>query len=178
MAGKQKAAERFAAFNLDVAMGKFSVFVKMEPEMDAAMARRDALSAAQSAFRGANGMTLRGDPREVAALPEGAFSVKGAEGWAWMNRGWIPEVVVKAEAAPAPAFQPTSAQLIDSIRTLLEEANTVWALLPEGERALLDVLAGADDRALGACLSDGLKAAKAATGRLLHPADLPSSPEL
>ncbi|MEM8515093.1 hypothetical protein RCH14_004453 [Massilia sp. MP_M2] len=178
MASKQKVANRFAAFNVDSPMGKFAVFVKLEPEMNAAMAREDALSAAQSEFRGAHGLMLRGDAHEVAEVPAEAFAAKGASGWAWLQRGWLPALEVAAVAVPVQVFEPGSAQLIESIQTLLEEANTIWALLPEGERALLDVLAGTGDRALGACLSDGLKAAKAATGQLAHQADPLSSPEM
>lgn len=178
MATSRKAAARFAAFNVDAALGKFAVFVKLEPEMNAAMARSDALSAAQSELRVAHGLALRGDAREVAELPVEAFATKGAEGWAWMQRGWLPDPEVAAVAAPVQTFEPSSAQLIESIKTLLEEANTVWTLLPEGERALLDVLAGTGDRALGKCLSDGLNAVKAATGQLAHQSDPLSSPQM
>lgn len=166
MAAAKDQAERFAAFNVDTPMGKFAVFVKLEAAMSAAMAREDAINAVRGDFYGAHGLSLRGEPREIAALPGEAFATKSAAGWAWLQRGYLPELEAAQEGAPHPGFQPTPAQLIDSITTLLEEANTVWSLLPESDRALINVLGGAEGRSLGGCLSDGLKAAKSATGRL------------
>ena len=84
-AAKQK--DSYMAFNVDSAMGKFTVIVKTEKGAAELDAIRDAREAVKSELHGLGSTQVIPGGKVMKSIPADAWDAKSAKGWAWMIKG-------------------------------------------------------------------------------------------
>ena len=85
---KSRKQARFASFDADTPMGKFTAIVKWEDGMSERDARTDAFSLMISAFGKA--VKVGDKARFLAKLPEGVWEEEKCKGWGWVAKGILP----------------------------------------------------------------------------------------
>lgn len=133
-----KKKDGYMAFNVDSAMGKFTVIVKTEKGAAELDAIRDAREAVKSELHGLGSTQVIPGGKVMKSVPDDAWDVKSAKGWAWMMKGNFPAL----DDATLDAAKPKLAVGDDVHNTKLNKTGSVRKV--EGDKVLVRTVSGLD----------------------------------